>query len=619
MDARDGRDEAILDLVKEYGVAPSGCGTEQMYEHIAATAALFGGAPRPCGHIFHRGDLVYSCRDCEVDGTCVLCESCFNASDHVGHNVLFHRTAVHTGGCCDCGDDEAWCVEGMCAAHRPRGADDNVDAAAAAPVTEAFPPRFIEGVRAIVDEAIDALVAEGHMLALGFDVAEREIAAHRADSTRAEITRPLCVPITRALGVRDQYVVYLLAPGKVRTPMEVTNALCRAGMSVLKARELGVRAVTASYVLVGGHSSHSERPNAAEEEAAGIRGLSFEAACAVAHILADKKGRALPAAIVPYTAAAYTLERARQATAWLSTVFVGAAPSLARTVCDSLCRVGGPARTEAALAVMREREFAAELWATRRSLRSAPDELDAAAAADSPTALPAILRKMRVKALKAQLKKRGVDSSACVEKRELVALLEETVCRAHASTGATAGGVAAGELASDAHAKIAAWSESDLRLDLLLRWHSRLVQSEAQNFGSLLAVLLPDARFKASLMECCVRQHARMMQDHVACVGPASGKILSSLTVQLYTVPSLVRAALSGRDGGIALMLLQCLYDALRSAVKHPSLRAEDAVLDLSHRAMTAHLYRPAVRDLLCVACSPILNCRVFARRVRQF
>ena len=99
------------------------------------------------------------------------------------------------------------------------------------------------------------------------------------------------------------------------------------------------------------------------------------------------------------------------------------------------------------------------------------------------------------------------------------------------------GGGASAELA------LAAWSATDLRLDLLLRWHSRIAMAEAEDFSGLLAVLLPDADFKAALMECCVRQHAQMMQDHVACVGPASGKLLSSLTVQLYTVPSLVRAA----------------------------------------------------------------------------
>lgn len=389
----DPRDVEVLALATELGVAPAGCGTEQMYEAVAVTAASFGGAPRPCGHIFHRGDLVYSCRDCEVDSTCVLCESCFNASDHVGHNVLFHRTAVQTGGCCDCGDVEAWCREGMCVAHRPRGADDDVDAAAAAPITDAFPPRFIAGVRAVVDDAIDALVAEGHILALGFDVAKREIKAHRADPTRLAITRPLCSPIPRA-GADDQYVVYLLGPGKARTPMEVTNALCRAGMSVLSARQLGMGAQSSGYAFV----SEGERPNAAEEHAAGICGLPFEAACAVAHILADKKGRALPAAIVPHSAVR-TLERAREATAWLSTVFVNAAPSLARIVCDSLCRVGGRAMTEAARAVTEERTRAAAMWAKRSSESRAPDELDAAAAAVSPTALPAALRKMRVKVI----------------------------------------------------------------------------------------------------------------------------------------------------------------------------------------------------------------------------
>ena len=73
--------------------------------------------PRPCGYIFRRGDIAWNCRTCQSDSTCVLCDSCFHASDHEGHEVYFHRTSP--GGCCDCGDIEAWKPEGCCPAHRP--------------------------------------------------------------------------------------------------------------------------------------------------------------------------------------------------------------------------------------------------------------------------------------------------------------------------------------------------------------------------------------------------------------------------------------------------------------------------------------------------------------------
>jgi hypothetical protein len=72
---------------------------------------------RPCGYVFCRGDIAWNCRTCQTDATCVICDECFRNSNHEGHEVYFHRTTP--GGCCDCGDVEAWCLEGCCHAHRP--------------------------------------------------------------------------------------------------------------------------------------------------------------------------------------------------------------------------------------------------------------------------------------------------------------------------------------------------------------------------------------------------------------------------------------------------------------------------------------------------------------------
>lgn len=72
---------------------------------------------RPCGYVFKRGDIAWNCRTCQTDQTCVICDECFRGSNHDGHEVYFHRTTP--GGCCDCGDAEAWHVEGCCNVHRP--------------------------------------------------------------------------------------------------------------------------------------------------------------------------------------------------------------------------------------------------------------------------------------------------------------------------------------------------------------------------------------------------------------------------------------------------------------------------------------------------------------------
>ncbi|CAG8576647.1 181_t:CDS:2 [Paraglomus brasilianum] len=69
-----------------------------------------------CGHVFKKGESVYHCKNCGLDDTCVFCVRCFHATNHEGHNVTFSITAS-SGGCCDCGDPEAWKVPINCAYH----------------------------------------------------------------------------------------------------------------------------------------------------------------------------------------------------------------------------------------------------------------------------------------------------------------------------------------------------------------------------------------------------------------------------------------------------------------------------------------------------------------------
>lgn len=61
-----------------------------------------------CGAVFKKGDIVWTCRQCGKDTTCVQCDPCFRKSDHSGHEVYFHRASGDSSGCCDCGDAEAW-------------------------------------------------------------------------------------------------------------------------------------------------------------------------------------------------------------------------------------------------------------------------------------------------------------------------------------------------------------------------------------------------------------------------------------------------------------------------------------------------------------------------------
>jgi Putative zinc finger in N-recognin (UBR box) len=78
--------------------------TERQAEATSSSARR-----RPCGYVFKRGDIAWNCKTCQADQTCVICDDCFQKSNHEGHEVYFHRTTP--GGCCDCGDFEAWHVK----------------------------------------------------------------------------------------------------------------------------------------------------------------------------------------------------------------------------------------------------------------------------------------------------------------------------------------------------------------------------------------------------------------------------------------------------------------------------------------------------------------------------
>lgn len=47
-----------------------------------------------------------------------MCTDCFHATDHDDHNVAFYL-AQQPGGCCDCGDSEAWRELLRCPLHPP--------------------------------------------------------------------------------------------------------------------------------------------------------------------------------------------------------------------------------------------------------------------------------------------------------------------------------------------------------------------------------------------------------------------------------------------------------------------------------------------------------------------
>ncbi|KAG7382749.1 E3 ubiquitin-protein ligase ubr2 [Phytophthora pseudosyringae] len=90
-------------------------------EKALAPAQLLAKLPRTerkrvCGAIFSADEVAYSCRNCQLDTTCVMCKDCFTHSDHAGHDVYFQRTTA--GSSCDCGDVHAWKQSGFCSRHK---------------------------------------------------------------------------------------------------------------------------------------------------------------------------------------------------------------------------------------------------------------------------------------------------------------------------------------------------------------------------------------------------------------------------------------------------------------------------------------------------------------------
>uniref|UniRef100_A0A646QGC2 E3 ubiquitin-protein ligase n=1 Tax=Hemiscolopendra marginata TaxID=943146 RepID=A0A646QGC2_9MYRI len=77
--------------------------------------------PTLCGKVFKNGEPTYSCRDCGMDITCVLCVDCFKTSAHRDHR--YKMSTSGGGGYCDCGDIEAWKEAAFCDRHNQRNYD----------------------------------------------------------------------------------------------------------------------------------------------------------------------------------------------------------------------------------------------------------------------------------------------------------------------------------------------------------------------------------------------------------------------------------------------------------------------------------------------------------------
>ncbi|RLN14052.1 hypothetical protein BBJ28_00012263 [Nothophytophthora sp. Chile5] len=151
-------------------------------EPVAVTREAFLAQFKPksstqvlCGYLFQRNDIVFNCKTCQSDETCVLCLKCFQNGDHEGHDVFFHRTSP--GGVCDCGDSEAWAPEGFCVFHGRRdGISGSNDSSATSESTGALPTEIVR----VADALFEAIVA------FFVEMAKRSMQVFDADSVAAQ-------------------------------------------------------------------------------------------------------------------------------------------------------------------------------------------------------------------------------------------------------------------------------------------------------------------------------------------------------------------------------------------------------------------------------------------------
>ncbi|KAK7453361.1 E3 ubiquitin-protein ligase ubr1 [Stygiomarasmius scandens] len=143
---------------------------------------------RPCGHILKKGEPCYRCKDCALDDSCVVCSRCFHATNHTGHNVSFF-IAQQSGGCCDCGDEEAWRVDIQCPFH------PITDSTTRSRSTTTLPPDLHDSISRTIAYALDFLLDT-----LDFSPDEPSVPTHEADLRLQPSSDPM---------MKDQYCVLI--------------------------------------------------------------------------------------------------------------------------------------------------------------------------------------------------------------------------------------------------------------------------------------------------------------------------------------------------------------------------------------------------------------------------
>lgn len=129
-------------LVKLYG-------SKELSEYRPILQQLNAGQSQSvCAKKLGAGDVAWKCEDCQKDRTAIICNECFELSDHAGHKFILRR---EVSGCCDCGDDDAWMEKGFCKNHQGKRAQN------AREVIEKMPATMRRSAISVFDEVMKKL------------------------------------------------------------------------------------------------------------------------------------------------------------------------------------------------------------------------------------------------------------------------------------------------------------------------------------------------------------------------------------------------------------------------------------------------------------------------------
>ncbi|KAI8340755.1 hypothetical protein BC941DRAFT_392381 [Chlamydoabsidia padenii] len=148
---------------------------------------------KQCGHLFKKGESVYRCRNCGLDDTCVMCSRCFHATNHEGHDVKIWISRG-AGGCCDCGDFEAWKIPLECRIHSLSATHDDSGRKVIRPVMEPFdtvPPALLDSIHNTISVVLDYLLET-------FAASPEDVSPTTANDVMRD-----CEDSHAALGIRD--------------------------------------------------------------------------------------------------------------------------------------------------------------------------------------------------------------------------------------------------------------------------------------------------------------------------------------------------------------------------------------------------------------------------------